>query len=134
MRFRPYYCFGGLEEFPYQEGGIGWIQQPKPPLPGPRIMGHEASGTNRENRQRYQEDFKIGQHVAMNLRSPCGVCYYCINKRHISARTSPIIRGKWRNMLFFKEEALFPASENLPLDIASYEPNPSPSMPSTRLI
>ena len=115
----PIIVIGGLEEFPYQEGGIGWIQQPKPPLPGPRIMGHEASGTIVKIGKDIKRDFKIGQHVAMNLRSPCGVCYYCINKKAHFCENFTNHPGKMAEYAVFKEEALFPLPENLPLDIAS---------------
>ena len=115
----PIIVIGRLEEFPYQEGGIGWIQQPRPPLPGPRIMGHEASGTIVKIGKNVRKGFKVGQHVAMNLRSPCGVCYYCINKRAHFCENFSNHPGKMAEYAVFKEAALFPLPENLPLDIGA---------------
>ena len=37
----PIIVIGGLEEFPHQEGSIGWLQKPGPSRPGPKIMGHQ---------------------------------------------------------------------------------------------
>ena len=63
----------------HPEGAIGWPQKTTPMSEGIKIMGHEASGTIVKIGKDIKGDFKVGQRVAMNFRSTCGACYYCLN-------------------------------------------------------
>jgi len=115
----PIILIGGLEEFPHQDNGIGWIQKPNPPFPGPKIMGHEASGTIVKIGKNVRSKFKVGQHVAMNLRNPCGVCYYCINKMGHFCEHFTNHPGAMTEYGVYKKEALFPLPDDLPMDIGA---------------
>jgi len=58
-------------------------------MKGPRIGGHEASGTVVAVGSNVQ-DIKVGDRVAMNFRTPCGNCYYCRNKMdHFCQHVNP---------------------------------------------
>ncbi|MCJ7795691.1 MAG: alcohol dehydrogenase catalytic domain-containing protein, partial [Thermoleophilia bacterium] len=46
---------------------------------GPKIEGHEASGTIVGLGGEVKQGYRVGQRVAMNFRSSCGACHYCRN-------------------------------------------------------
>jgi threonine dehydrogenase-like Zn-dependent dehydrogenase len=110
----------GLEEFPHQEGSIGWMQKPGPSRPGPKIMGHEASGTIVKIGKDVSGDFKVGQRVAMNLRNPCGTCYYCLNgMQHFCERFSNH-PGAMAEFGVYHKEALFPLPDGVSLETGAF--------------
>jgi len=116
----PIIVIGGLEEFPHQEGGIGWTQKPGPPRPGPKIMGHEASGTIIKIGKDVQGNFKVGQHVAMNLRNPCGKCYYCLNDMAHFCEKFSNHPGAMAEYAAYQPEALFPLPDDVSLETGAF--------------
>jgi (R,R)-butanediol dehydrogenase/meso-butanediol dehydrogenase/diacetyl reductase/L-iditol 2-dehydrogenase len=116
----PIIVIGGLEEFPHQEGGIGWIQKPGPARPGPKIMGHEASGTIVKIGKNVRGDFKLGQRVAMNLRNPCGTCYYCLNNMANFCERFANHPGAMAEYGAYQPEALFPLPDDVSLETGAF--------------
>ncbi|MCZ7664546.1 MAG: alcohol dehydrogenase catalytic domain-containing protein [Thermoleophilia bacterium] len=86
---------------------------------GPKIEGHEATGTivevGRETRQGYQ----AGQRVAMNFRASCGACYYCRNKMEHFCEYAAMASGAFAEYAVYKEGAIFPLPEDMSFETAS---------------
>jgi (R,R)-butanediol dehydrogenase/meso-butanediol dehydrogenase/diacetyl reductase/L-iditol 2-dehydrogenase len=109
------------------EGAIGWPKKPAPPhddvrimgqemRDGLRILGHEASGTIVEIGKDIKGNFKIGQPVAMNFRSACGVCYYCTKgMAQFCERRFPI-SGAMAEYSVYRENTVFPLPAGLSLE------------------
>jgi L-iditol 2-dehydrogenase len=116
----PIIVIGGLEEFPHQEGGIGWMQKPGPPRPGPKIMGHEASGTIVKIGKNVRGGFKPGQRVAMNLRNPCGTCYYCLNNMANFCERFSNHPGAMAEFGVYQPEAILPLPDDVSLETGAF--------------
>jgi (R,R)-butanediol dehydrogenase/meso-butanediol dehydrogenase/diacetyl reductase/L-iditol 2-dehydrogenase len=116
----PIIVTGGLEEFVHQDGGIGWIQKPGPGKPGPRIMGHEASGTIVKIGKNVVGDYKVGQRVAMNLRNFCGHCYYCLNGMQHFCESFSNHPGAMAEYGCYQPEALFPLADDVALETGAF--------------
>jgi (R,R)-butanediol dehydrogenase/meso-butanediol dehydrogenase/diacetyl reductase/L-iditol 2-dehydrogenase len=87
---------------------------------GLRILGHEASGTIVEIGKDIKGNFKIGQPVAMNFRSACGMCYYCTKgMAQFCERRFPI-SGAMAEYSVYRENTVFPLPANLPLDAGAF--------------
>jgi 2-desacetyl-2-hydroxyethyl bacteriochlorophyllide A dehydrogenase len=111
-------CGSELHMFdPAFASGMGRPQQKASvPRPGPRIMGHEASGTIVEIGKDCKQGYKVGQRVAMNFRSPCGACYYCRNaKEHFCDRVTPATGG-YAEYAVYKENDVFVLPDNVSLE------------------
>jgi (R,R)-butanediol dehydrogenase/meso-butanediol dehydrogenase/diacetyl reductase/L-iditol 2-dehydrogenase len=61
------------------DGTFGLLKAPWWPKP-PFTTGHEASGVIAELGPDLIMGYRVGQRVAMNFRTYCGVCYYCRNR------------------------------------------------------
>jgi 2-desacetyl-2-hydroxyethyl bacteriochlorophyllide A dehydrogenase len=111
-------CGSELHMFdPAFAAGMGKPQQkPSIPRPGPRIMGHEASGTIVEIGKDCKQGYKIGQKVAMNFRSPCGACYYCRNgKEHFCDKVVPA-SGGYAEYAVYRENDIFALPDDVSLE------------------
>jgi 2-desacetyl-2-hydroxyethyl bacteriochlorophyllide A dehydrogenase len=111
-------CGSELHMFdPAFASGMGRPQQkPSAPRPGPRIMGHEASGTIVAIGKECQQGYKVGQKVAMNFRSPCGACYYCrTGKEHFCDRVTPA-SGGYAEFAVYRENDIYALPDNVSLE------------------
>jgi 2-desacetyl-2-hydroxyethyl bacteriochlorophyllide A dehydrogenase len=84
----------------------------------PRIIGHEASGTIvavGENVKNY----KLGQRVACDFRSPCGKCYYCRNKMVHFCRNSHHATGAYAEYAVYKEQAVYVLPDDISMEIGA---------------
>jgi L-iditol 2-dehydrogenase len=87
---------------------------------GPRIIGHEASGTIVAVGDKTIMGYKVGQRVAMNFRSPCGVCYYCRNKmEHFCKNTFPAT-GAFAEYAVYKENAIYALPDNISFEEGAF--------------
>lgn len=83
---------------------------------GPRIMGHEASGTIVEVGPETKAGYKVGQRVAMDFRSYCGSCYYCRNKMpHFCERARPA-SGAYAEYAVYNEDDIYLLPDNMSLE------------------
>jgi (R,R)-butanediol dehydrogenase/meso-butanediol dehydrogenase/diacetyl reductase len=93
----------------------------KPPpggFKGPRIGGHEASGTVVAVGSEVQ-GIEIGQRVGMNFRSPCGNCYYCRNKlEHFCERVIPAT-GSYAEYALYHPNSIYQLPDNISLEIGA---------------
>jgi len=88
----------------------------RPPHPGPKIMGHEASGTIVKIGKDVRSDFKVGQQVAMDLRNPCGKCYFCLNGMQNFCEHFSNHPGAMAEYGCYQPEALFPLPDDVSLE------------------
>jgi len=106
------------------DGAIGWPKKPAPPArrcqdhgagdarwiadPGARSIRHD-----RGDRKDIKGNFKIGQLVAMNFRSACGVCYYCTKgMAQFCERRFPI-SARWRSIRVQRKYGISPACRSV---------------------
>jgi (R,R)-butanediol dehydrogenase / meso-butanediol dehydrogenase / diacetyl reductase len=100
----------------FATGGGRPQQKPSVPRPGPRIMGHEASGVIVDIGKDCKQGYKIGQKVAMNFRSPCGACYYCRNgKEHFCDYITPA-SGGYAEYAVYRENDIYLLPDNVSLE------------------
>jgi 2-desacetyl-2-hydroxyethyl bacteriochlorophyllide A dehydrogenase len=100
------------------EGRFGLMKTEDWPK-GPKIEGHEATGTVVEVGAAVRQDFQVGQRVAMNFRSSCGACYYCLNAmEHFCAHAS-MASGAFAEYAVYKEGAVFAVPDEVSLEAAS---------------
>src|SRR5512136_453116 len=86
---------------------------------GPRIMGHEASGTIVEVGPETKAGYRVGQRVAMDFRSYCGSCYYCRNKmQHFCERGRPA-SGAYAEYAVYNEDDIYVLPDNVSLEQAA---------------
>jgi 2-desacetyl-2-hydroxyethyl bacteriochlorophyllide A dehydrogenase len=85
---------------------------------GPRIGGHEASGTV----VAVGSDVKgieVGERVGMNFRSPCGTCYYCRNKlEHFCERVIPAT-GSYAEYAMYHANAIYKLPDDISLEVGA---------------
>ncbi|MFC2009965.1 zinc-binding dehydrogenase [Chloroflexota bacterium] len=86
--------------------------------PGPRIGGHEASGTVVAIGSEVQ-GIEVGDRVGMNFRSPCGTCYYCRNKQeHFCERVIPHT-GSYAEYAMYHANAIYKLPDNVSLEVGA---------------
>lgn len=90
----------------------------RPPGAGPRIMGHEASGTISEIGSEVK-GFEVGQKVAMNFRSYCGSCYYCRNKMEHYCQDVIHASGSYAEYAVYHKSAVYALPDNISLEVGS---------------
>lgn len=84
-----------------------------------RIIGHESSGTvvavgaNVRN-------FKVGQRVACNFRSPCGACYYCRSKMENFCEAPIPASGGFAEYAVYKESAVYALPDNISFEVGAF--------------
>lgn len=93
----------------------------KPPpggFKGPRVGGHEASGTVVEVGEGVM-GIEVGDRVGMNFRSPCGTCYYCRNKlEHFCERAIPAT-GSYAEYAVYHPNAIYKLPDDVSLEIGA---------------
>ncbi len=91
-----------------------------PPRPaGPRIMGHEASGTVVEIGGEVKSKLKVGQKVAMNFRGYCGNCYYCQNQMEHYCENSVHNTGSYAEYAVYNDGAVYPLPAGVSLEVGA---------------
>jgi (R,R)-butanediol dehydrogenase/meso-butanediol dehydrogenase/diacetyl reductase/L-iditol 2-dehydrogenase len=86
---------------------------PRQGASGPRVIGHEACGTIVEIGKNCKMGYRVGQRVAMNFRSSCGVCYYCRNRlEHFCEHPIPAT-GSYAEYAVYHEAAIYPLSDDI---------------------
>jgi 2-desacetyl-2-hydroxyethyl bacteriochlorophyllide A dehydrogenase len=80
---------------------------------GPRIIGHEATGTIVEIGGACKQGYKIGQRVAMNFRSSCGGCFYCRNKMEHFCTNAAGASGAYAEFAVYGESAIYALPGNV---------------------
>lgn len=110
-------CGSELHAFQSEyQTGIATFRGPQRPPEGPRIMGHEASGTIVEVGANTKAGYKVGQRVAMDFRCYCGSCYYCRNKMpHFCERVTPA-SGAYAEYAVYNEDAIYALPDNVTLE------------------
>ena len=110
-------CGSELHAFqPEFQTGIPTFRGPQRAPEGPRIMGHEASGTIVEVGKNTKAGYKVGQRVAMDFRCYCGSCYYCRNKMpHFCERVTPA-SGAYAEYAVYNEDAIYVLPDNVTLE------------------
>lgn len=84
-----------------------------------RIIGHEACGTIAETGGECFGDLKVGQRVAMNFRSSCGVCYYCRNGMEHFCGLGDGASGSFAEYAVYPESAIFPIPDDMTMEQAA---------------
>ncbi len=110
-------CGSELHMFqPEYQTGVPTFRGPQRPSSGPRIMGHEASGTIVEVGSATKMGYKVGQRVAMDFRCYCGACYYCRNKmNHFCEHVTPA-SGGYAEYAVYNEDAIYPLPDDVTLE------------------
>lgn len=88
------------------------------PRPGPRILGHEASGTIVEVGSNIK-NYQVGQRVAMNFRSPCGACYYCRNKMEHHCTNVTGGTGAFAEYSLYRENMVYTLPDSVSQDVGA---------------
>lgn len=109
------YCGVCGTDFEIFEGRFGLMQTPKWPK-GPKIEGHEASGTIVELGSGVRQGYQVGQRVAMNFRCACGACYYCRNKMEHFCTHVSIATGAFAEYAVYKESAIYVLPDDVSLE------------------
>jgi len=84
----------------------------------PVIIGHEASGTIAAVGENIK-NYKVGQRVACNFRSPCGACYYCRNKMEHFCRSGHHATGAYAEYAIYSEPAVYLLPDDISLEIGA---------------
>lgn len=80
---------------------------------GPAIIGHEACGIIVEVGNNTLMGYQVGQRVAMNFRSACGVCYYCRNKMEHFCTHAIGASGAYAEYAVYHEAAIYPLGDDI---------------------
>jgi len=90
----------------------------------PIIPGHEASGEIVEIGPRVLGDFEVGMHVALDLITRCGQCYFCRTGRSnlCSNRFKPgqQVLGGFGEFIAVRGRQVHPTPENMTLREAAF--------------
>ncbi len=85
---------------------------------GPRIGGHEASGTVVAVGPNVQ-GIEVGDRVGMNFRTPCGTCYYCRNmQEHFCERVIPAT-GSFAEYAMYHPNAVYKLPDDVSLEVGA---------------
>ncbi len=84
----------------------------------PIIIGHEASGTIAAVGENIK-NYKVGQRVACNFRSPCGACYYCRNKMEHFCRNGYHATGAYAEYALYDEKAIYVLPDDITMEIGA---------------
>jgi 2-desacetyl-2-hydroxyethyl bacteriochlorophyllide A dehydrogenase len=109
------YCGVCGTDIEIYEGRFGLMKTDEWPK-GPKIEGHEASGTIVEMGSDVQQGYEVGQRVAMNFRAYCGACYYCRDmKEHFCQHTAGAT-GAFAEYAIYKEGAVYALPDDVSLE------------------
>lgn len=85
---------------------------------GPRIGGHESSGTVVAIGSNVK-GIEVGDKVGMNFRTPCGTCYYCRNmQEHFCERVIPA-SGGYAEYAMYHPNAVYKLPDNVSLEVGA---------------
>jgi len=84
-----------------------------------KIPGHESSGTVVAVGDRVR-NFKVGQRVACNFRSPCGACYYCRSGMENFCEAPIPTSGGFAEYCVYKESAVYALPPHLSLEVGAF--------------
>jgi len=84
----------------------------------PQVIGHEASGTIVQVGNAVRR-FQEGDRVALYFRTPCGVCHYCASGLANYCQKPFFSAKNFAEYAIFKEGAVFPIPDDIPLDEAA---------------
>ena len=97
------------------DGTFGLLKAPWWPKP-PFTTGHEASGIIAELGPGLLQGYKVGQRVAMNFRTYCGVCYYCRNKMEQMCEHVTSYESGFAEYALYGEGAVYPLPDDVSLE------------------
>jgi L-iditol 2-dehydrogenase len=93
-------------------------------MPLPLIPGHEAAGEIVEVGESVIGDFKKGAHVALDLVTRCGECYYCkIGKSNLCSnrfKKGQRMLGGFAEYISVKPSQVYVLPDSLPFDVAAF--------------
>lgn len=109
------YCGVCGSDYEIHAGTFPLMKTPAWPK-SPFFRGHETSGTVVELGEGLLGGWEIGQRVAMNPASFCGVCHHCRNnKQHMCQRT--VVRESgFSEYVVYHESAVYPLPEDVTLE------------------
>ena len=84
-----------------------------------KIPGHESSGTVVAVGDKVK-NFKVGQRVACNFRSPCGACHYCRSGMENFCEAPIPTSGGFAEYCNYKESAVYPLPSNISLEVGAF--------------
>ena len=84
-----------------------------------KIPGHESSGTVVAVGEKVR-NFKVGQRVACNFRSPCGSCYYCRSGMENFCEAPIPTSGGFAEYCVYKESAVYSLPAHIGLDVGAF--------------
>ena len=84
-----------------------------------KIPGHESSGTVVAVGEQVR-NFKVGQRVACNFRSPCGACYYCRNGMENFCDAPIPTSGGFAEYCVYKESAVYALPDGISLEVGAF--------------
>lgn len=97
------------------DGSFGLLKAPWWPKP-PFTTGHEASGIITELGPDLVMGYRVGQRVAMNFRTYCGVCYYCRNKMEQMCDHVTSYEAGFAEYAVYGEGAVYPLPDDVSLE------------------
>jgi L-iditol 2-dehydrogenase len=83
-----------------------------------KIPGHESSGTVVAVGERVR-NFRVGQRVACNFRSPCGSCYYCRSGMENFCEAPIPTSGGFAEYCVYRESAVYALPDHVGLDVGA---------------
>ena len=86
---------------------------------GPRLEGHEGTGTIVEVGPGLKGDWRVGQRVGLSFRAACGVCYYCRTKREAFCQYDTLAINCFAEYGLFPEGALYRLPEDMSFELAA---------------
>jgi 2-desacetyl-2-hydroxyethyl bacteriochlorophyllide A dehydrogenase len=84
-----------------------------------KIPGHEASGTVVAVGKNVK-NFKVGQQVACNFRSPCGACYYCRSRMENFCESPVPASGSFAEYAVYPVSAVYALPHNISLEVGAF--------------
>ncbi len=84
-----------------------------------KIPGHESSGTVVEVGKNVR-NFKVGDRVACNFRSPCGACYYCRNGLENFCESPISSTGGFAEYTVYRESAVYKLAPGMSFEVGAF--------------
>jgi L-iditol 2-dehydrogenase len=84
-----------------------------------KIPGHESAGTVVAVGDKVR-NFKVGQRVACNFRSPCGACYYCRSGMENFCEAPIPTSGGFAEYCVYKESAVYSLPAAIGLEVGAF--------------
>jgi 2-desacetyl-2-hydroxyethyl bacteriochlorophyllide A dehydrogenase len=84
-----------------------------------KIPGHESSGTVVAVGKNVR-NFKVGQRVACNFRSPCGVCFYCRSRMENFCESPLAATGGFAEYAVYKESSVYALPAEISFEVGAF--------------